>query len=155
MDAFQPVINRVSRFFFNRSIGLLLVRVVAGAIFFAHGYGKVADMPTTITTFDALGLSPLIAVLIAWIEMIGGISLILGIAPRIFAAILGVEMLVAASIIARLEGFAAAEFELLLMAVSFGIMLLGSGKYALYKMECNTCNGLFCIKKNKVCVMMA
>ena len=155
MYSLQPIINSVSRFFYNRAIGLLLVRVAAGSIFLFHGWAKVADMPATITAFDALGFSPLIAVLIAWAEIIGGASLILGIAPRIWAAILGAEMLVAAGIMSQVGGLAAAEFELLLAAVSFGIMLLGSGKFALYKMECNECNGLFCIKKNRVCVMMS
>jgi len=155
MRHLQPVINHVSRFFYNRAVGLLLVRIVLGAIFLAHGWAKVGDMSTTILSFDALGLSPLIAVLIAWVEIIGGISLILGIAPRVWAALLGLEMLIAALIIGQLEGLPAVEFELLLAATAFGIMLIGSGKYALYTMECDQCNGLFCIKKNRVCVMIA
>jgi putative oxidoreductase len=152
----QPVIQRVSRFFYNRSIGLLFLRVSAGAIFLVHGWQKVADMSTAIGFFDSLGFSPLIAVLIAWLEIVGGAALILGIAPRIFAAVLGVEMLVAALIVIGYgTGVVSAEFELLLAAVSFGIMFLGSGRFAIYKMECDACNGLLCIRKNRVCVMPA
>ena len=156
MPHLQPIILRVSRFFYNRSAGLLILRVVAGFIFLAHGWSKVADMSATISLFDGLGFSPLIAVIIAWVEIVGGVSLILGIAPRLLAALLGFEMLVAGLIVSNLEGrLQAAEFEFLLAAVAFGIMFLGSGRLALYKMECNTCNGLLCIKKNRVCVMSA
>ncbi|HWH07317.1 MAG TPA: DoxX family protein [Candidatus Paceibacterota bacterium] len=149
----QPYINTISRFFYNRSLGLLLIRVAAGSIFLLSGWSKLADMSGTITAFDGYGFSPLFAVLIAWFEVLGGLSLILGIAPRPVAGLLGIEMLAAALLLNGARGFAGVQLELLLAAVAFGIMLLGSGKYALYKMECNTCNGLFCIKKNRVCVM--
>ena len=155
MQHLQPVINHVSRFFYNRAVGLLVIRVVLGSVFLSHGLTKVGDMATTILAFDALGLSPIIAVLIAWVEIIGGVSLILGIAPRIWATLLGLEMLVAALMIGLVEGIEAVQFEILLAATAFGIVLIGSGKYALYKMECNKCNGLFCIKKNQVCVMIS
>ena len=151
----QSAIQRVSRLLYNRSAGLLLVRAGAGLIFLSHGLSKIGDMSTTIMFFDSLGFSPLIAVLIAWLEIIGGVSLILGIAPRMFAGVLGVEMLIAALTISQTGGLRAAEFEFLLAAVSLGIMLLGSGKYALYTMECDRCHGLFCVKKNRVCIMPA
>jgi len=151
----QPAIQRVSRILYNRSAGLLLVRLAAGSIFLFHGYQKVTDMSATIILFDGLGLSPLIALFVAWLEILGGVSLILGIAPRVFAGILGIEMLVAALLISGAAVLAVAEFELLLAATMFGIMLIGSGRYALYTMECDKCSGLFCIKKNGVCVVPA
>lgn len=149
----QPYINSISRFFYNRAIGLLLVRVAAGAIFLLNGWSRISDMSSTVSIFDSYGLSPLFAVGIAWFEILGGVSLILGIAPRPIAGLLGLEMVIAALYFGSVRGFEGVELEILLAAVTFGIMLLGSGKYALYKMECNTCNGLFCIKKNRVCVM--
>lgn len=151
----QPVIQKVSRYFYNRSAGLLLMRAALGSVFFFHGYLKVADMSMTILTFDGMGLSPLFAVITAWLEMIGGIALILGIAPRVFAAVLGAEMLLAAILVGREGGLVAAEYELLLAAVSIGLMLVGSGKYALYTMECDRCESLFCVKRNGVCIMPA
>lgn len=151
----EPYINHISRFFYNRSVGLLFVRIVAGGIFIVHGWAKVNDMAHTITFFDSYGLSPLIAVMIAWLELLGGAALILGIAPRIMAGLLGIEMLVATLLVFSNSGADAAQFPLLLGAASFGIMLVGSGRFALYTMECGTCNGLFCIKKNRVCVMPA
>lgn len=143
----------MSSFFYNRNFGLLLIRVVAGAIFVAHGLAKVNDFSGTILLFDDLGLSPLFAFLATWLEILGGTSLILGIAPRIFAGLLGLQMLVAAGLLGRTLGASGVELELLLAAVSLGLMMLGSGRYALYKMECNTCNGLLCIKKNRICIM--
>lgn len=149
----QPYIRKVSSFFYNRTVGLLLLRVAAGAIFVGHGFTKMSDMSSTMILFDAYGLTPFIAIVIAWVEVLGGVSLILGIAPRIAAAILGLEMLIAAIALGRSTGFSGVELELLLAVVCFGIMTLGSGRYALYKMECDNCNGLLCIKKNNVCVM--
>ena len=149
----QFYIHRIGRFFYNRSLGLLLIRVATGAIFLVHGLGKLGDMSSTIISFDSYGLTPLFAVFVTWLEILGGLALIFGIAPRILGALLGIEMLLAALLLSGVRGFSGVQFELLLAAVSFGIMLLGSGKFALYKMECNVCNGLFCIKKNRVCVM--
>jgi len=149
----QPLIQKVSRFLYNRPIGLLIIRIAVGAIFLSHGLGKISDTSGTIAYFDTLGFSPLIAFFIAWLEVLGGLSLILGVAPRVFAALLGAEMFIATLIIQSTGGLG--ELEFLLAAAAFGIMFLGSGKYALYKMECNTCNGLLCIKKNRVCVMQA
>lgn len=151
----QPIIRQVSSFFYNRNFGLLLIRIAAGGIFLAHGLSKISDLSATILMFDALGLSPLFAITAAWLEILGGASLVLGIAPRIFAGLLGIEMLIAAALVGRTQGGQGVELELLLAAVSLGIMLLGSGRFALYKMECDTCNGLLCIKKNRVCVMAA
>ncbi|HYE23382.1 MAG TPA: DoxX family protein [Candidatus Paceibacterota bacterium] len=151
----QPAIRRVSKIFYNRSAGLLLVRVAAGSIFLSHGYQKIADMSATIMLFDTLGFSPLIAIFIAWLEILGGVALILGIAPRVFAGVLGIEMIIAALLISGGSMFAAAEFELLLAATMIGVVLIGSGRYALYTMECDKCSGLFCIKKNGVCVVSA
>lgn len=151
----DPYIRKVSSFFYNRNVGLLLLRVAAGAIFVGHGFAKVSDMSTTMVVFDSFGLTPLIAVIVAWLEILGGVSLILGIAPRIASAVLGFEMVVAALALGRSTGFSGVELELLLAVVCFGIMTLGSGRYALYKMECDNCNGLFCIKKNNICVMAA
>lgn len=149
----RPIIQQVSSFFYNRNFGLLLIRVVAGAIFVAHGLAKVNDFSGTILMFDEIGLSPLFALGATWLEILGGTSLILGIAPRIFAGLLGLQMLVAAGLVGRTLGASGVELELLLAAVSLGLMMLGSGRYALYKMECDTCNGLLCIKKNRICIM--
>ena len=145
----------MSRLLYNRSAGLLLLRIAAGSIFLSHGLQKVGDMSTTITYFDSLGLSPLIAVLIAWLEIIGGVSLILGIAPRMFAGVLAVQMFGATLLMNQIGSTGSTELEFLLAFVMLGIMLLGSGKYALYTMECDRCNGLFCVKKNRVCIMPA
>ncbi len=149
----RPIIQQVSSFFYNRNFGLLLIRIVAGAIFVAHGLAKVNDFSGTILMFDEIGLSPLFALGATWLEILGGTSLILGIAPRIFAGLLGLQMLVAAGLVGRTLGASGVELELLLAAVSLGLMMLGSGRYALYKMECDTCNGLLCIKKNRICIM--
>jgi putative oxidoreductase len=152
----QDLIHRVSRLTFNRSLGLLIVRVAVGSIFFSHGLMKVQNIAKTVAMFHGFGFPPIVAVFIAWLEVVGGAALAFGIAPRIFGALFGIEMLVAVFLVTRMHGFQGLlGMEMLLAAVSFGIMLIGSGRYALYTMECATCNGLMCIKNSGVCVVSA
>jgi putative oxidoreductase len=81
---------------------------------------------------------------ISWLEVVGGLMLIFGILTRVAAAALGIEMIFAIFLTGIGKGFGPHELEILLMAGSLGIALLGSGKFALYKMECDNCAGMLC-----------
>jgi putative oxidoreductase len=81
---------------------------------------------------------------ISWLEVVGGLMLIFGILTRVAAAALGIEMIFAIFLTGIGKGFGPHELEILLMAGSLGIALLGSGKFALYKMECDNCTGMLC-----------
>jgi uncharacterized membrane protein YphA (DoxX/SURF4 family) len=64
-----------------------------------------------------------------FVEIAGGLMLILGVAARAAAAALTVVMLVAIFVaVAPSKGALAAEFEWLLAAVTFGLALSGSGR---------------------------
>jgi uncharacterized membrane protein YphA (DoxX/SURF4 family) len=111
------------------STGLLLIRLSAGLIFFTHGLMKVESLPMTILMFIHFGFPVWVAYFIAWLEVIGGLGLMLGIGTRIFGFLFGVEMLVATILIGFARGFG---FEFTLCLVSFGIMFLGAGRFALH-----------------------
>jgi putative oxidoreductase len=145
-------INGASRYFYKRSFGLLLLRLVLGFIFLTHGWQKVEHIAQIEQFFGMLGFWPWVAYFIGWLEVLGGIALILGVATRLFGLLFGVEMLVAVLLIGPAHGFASVEFELLLAVASIAIALMGSGKYSVYKMECQNCGGVFCNAETGVCV---
>jgi putative oxidoreductase len=129
------LIHRASRRFYHPSLGIFLIRLFTGLIFLTHGWSKVVGLSMTMEMFSHLGMWPVIGIFIAWLEVIGGLALILGIATRFFGLLFAVEMVVAAIIVGAARGFAGMEFELLLAACSLGVVLIGSGTYSVYKME--------------------
>jgi len=118
---------------YEKSLGLLLIRVGAGLVFFMHGTGKLMNMAGTTNMFVHMGFPGWVAPLIALLETVGGLALILGIFTRVFAVLLGIEMLVAifATGFTR-GGWQQHELEAFLMAVSFGLVYTGSGKLSLW-----------------------
>lgn len=144
------LINRTSRLFYKRSLGLLLVRLALGLLFFTHGLMKVQSLGMTALIFAHFGFYPWVGYFIAWLETIGGLALILGVATRLFALAFTIEMLVAAFFVV---GFGrGVNTELILALVALGLVFAGSGRYALFKMECNNCGGMLCNGKTGVCV---
>ncbi len=141
----KSFINRTSRYFKNHHVGLLLIRVGTGLVFFMHGWSKVSNIPGVEGMFLHMGLGAGTGIFIAWLEVIGGLALILGIATRFFAAAFAIEMLVAIFVTGGIgAGYHPHELELYLMLVSGGIALSGSGRYALFSLECAECGGWLC-----------
>lgn len=121
---------KLSRQWYRPELGLLLIRVVTGMIFINHGWMKFQDILGIVDFFDTLGLPALLVYVVAIVELVGGLMLVFGVVTRAAAVALGIVALFAAllAVIPR-KGFSAAEFELLLAAVSFGLALIGSGKH--------------------------
>jgi putative oxidoreductase len=133
----------------NRSLGLLLIRIGTGLVFLVHGYGKVGNLAGAEAMFVHFGLGAATGDLIAWLEVIGGLALILGVATRYFAAAFAVEMLVAYFLTGGFgTGYRPHELEIFLMLMSAGIALHGSGRYSLYPLECEHCGALYCKDPN-------
>ena len=82
---------------------------------------------------------------IAWLEVVGGVAMILGIFTRVFGVVFGIEMFVAIIVTGGIgTGYKPHELEIVLTLLSFGLALSGSGKYSLWKMECDDCGGMLC-----------
>ena len=127
------IVNRTSRYLYDPSAGLLFIRVALGVLFFTHGLMKVQALSNTLLMFSHFGFYPWVGFCIAWLELLGGLALILGIATRIFGFLFGVEMLVAAVFIV---GFGRGiNTELILSLISFALLFAGSGKYSVFRME--------------------
>ena len=140
----KTIINQLSRVCYDHGLGLLVIRIAAGLIFLVHGYEKFQNIQGPVRLMELLGFGGYMGYFIAGLEVVGGIALILGVATRLFGVLFGVEMAVAALRVGVPRGFHGYEFEMLLAAVSFALALAGSGKFSIYKMECNYCGGMLC-----------
>ena len=118
----------------------LIIRVAVGWNLLVHGWGKITIGPTDafLKAFADLGFTP--PALWFWssflIEMLGGISLILGLFTRFFAAAAAIEMLVICVTYWNAgNGFGwmkrGYEYVLLWGLLCFAIALRGGGPYSL------------------------
>jgi len=151
----KKILNTASRFWFARSLGILLIRLEVGFIFLTHGLSKVENMGRTMAMFQGMGFPAWVGALIGWLEVIGGAALILGILTRVFAVAFGIQMLVAVALSLHKAAMTTTGMapswqgtvggmEMFLAVMSFALALMGSGRYALYAMECNGCGGMKC-----------
>lgn len=142
----KDFLNKASRYWRRRSLGLFILRLMTGAIFFAHGWDKIHDIPGVVGAFASLGVvaPEFFGPVVAWLEIVGGLGLMLGLGARIFGAALGVVMLFAVYLTDIGTGFRAHELELMLMAASFAIAFIGSGWISLWRLECGYCGGMLC-----------
>ena len=147
----QKIINSISRACHSRSFGLLLIRVALGLVFVMHGWQKIYNIQMVGGMMVAFGLPFWVGIFIAYLEVFGGICIILGAATRFFGLVFGIEMLVAIYLTGMGTGYHAHELEIILALLSFGIAFTGSGLYSLYKMECEDCGGMLCNPNSPSC----
>ncbi|MFQ5797715.1 MAG: DoxX family protein [Bacteroidota bacterium] len=126
----------------SHSAALLVLRLVLGVVFFAHGAQKVLGwfggygLAGTTQFFQAtFGIPPLLAYLSHFTEFLGGIAIILGLLTRVFALGLTINMLVAMTVAHIGNGFfnsgGGIEFPLALLGVALYLFLVGGGEYSL------------------------
>jgi uncharacterized membrane protein YphA (DoxX/SURF4 family) len=120
----------------NKDLGLLILRVVVGIVFAVHGYMKFMGIAGTIGFFGGLGLPAFMAYVVATVELVGGLSLIVGFGSKVASALLAFTMLVAIVKVHGPKGFSASagaggyEYVLTLLAATLGIFFAGPGKYS-------------------------
>lgn len=114
------------------NFGLLFIRIAVGAVFIVHGVQKLQGMEGTIGFFGDLGISPFVAQLVAYAEVIGGGLVLLGLFTAIGAFILSVVMLGAIYYVKAAMGFSGGyEFDLTLLMSNLALMAAGAGKFSL------------------------
>lgn len=145
----KKMLNQISRFCLQRSSGLLVLRVATGLVFLTHGWMKVEALSRTMEMFGHMGFMPEVGIFIAWLEVLGGLGLILGVATRMFGVAFGIEMVVAAALMGFARGI---TFELYLALASFAIALMGSGRYSIFPVECRECGGMLCKPGSEDCM---
>lgn len=117
--------------------GPLVLRLAVGVVFAMHGWQKVGVTPEAFSMFLAsLGVpAPLFfAYVVTYVELLGGLALILGFLTHWAAKLLSINMLVALFLVHFQNGFflpMGYEFVLVLLAGSVSLMLTGPGAWAL------------------------
>ncbi len=127
----------------NTDTALLLIRLVVGVVFFAHGAQKVLGvfggygLQGTVAAMTKSGMPVIVPYLVSFGELLGGLGLIFGVLTRIAAAGMFIEMLGAVLLVHWKNGFFADkmgfEYPLTLCIVCLGILLAGPGKFAVMK----------------------
>jgi len=118
---------------------LTALRLILGFLFAAHGWQKFNEwtIAGTQASFAKMGVpaAELMAPSIAFLELAGGVALILGILTRVVAALLVLDMLGALFLVHAPAGIFAAnggyELVLLLAAASFALALTGAGRFSI------------------------
>lgn len=134
------------RAFYNPSLGLLVLRIGLGVIFFLHGAQKLfgwfggPGIQGGTAFFASLGIpAPDIMIWVVGIlELFGGLMLIAGFLVRVFGALLAIDMLTAtllfhlpAGFFLTAEGREGMEFTFILSLASLAVALSGAGAYSL------------------------
>ena len=119
-------------------LALAVIRIVAGVIFMAHGYQKFfimgLDGVTGFFTQVGVPLPGIMAIVIASLELVGGLALLLGIFARFIAIPLAFDVLGALFMVHIKNGFfvpMGIEFVMLLSAAAIAIAIGGAGALSL------------------------
>ncbi|MFH1037187.1 MAG: DoxX family protein [PVC group bacterium] len=115
--------------------GPFFLRLAVGAVFIAHGAQKLFGvfgghgLKAFAGMLGQMGLRPAMAwaVLVAVVELLGGIFLVLGILTRLSALLIGIVMVVAIVGVHLTGGFFSFEFPLVLLAACISLLLTGGG----------------------------
>jgi putative oxidoreductase len=122
----------------------LVVRLGLGIVFVAHGSQKVlgwfggAGLRATMEGFGKMGIPPAAAALAAFVELLGGLALVVGLLARPAALGIMIVMLVAIAKVHARHGFFlnfqgvpgrghGYEFNFVLIAMALSILIGGAG----------------------------
>ncbi len=122
--------------FCNSDVGILLLRIVVGVVFIAHGWSKFANLSATSDFFgNILGfpMPSVLAFVVAFVELVGGVMVLVGAFTWLAGMLLALIMIVAifgAKGISHLTGQGGYEYELVLLGALLAIAKIPPGKYS-------------------------
>ena len=116
----------------------LALRLALGVVMAFHGLDKVGDVEGFAGFVDSLGVPAptLMAYVVTYLELLGGIALILGLATRYVSALFAIEMVFTIALVKidvgliAAEGGAGAELDLLVLAIALSLLLTGAGSWS-------------------------
>jgi putative oxidoreductase len=129
----------IRRFPYLPDVGLLIVRLALGVIFIAHGWQKLNDVGHSGVTkmFDASGVPiPAVSATFAtWVELLGGIALVVGVLVPIAGLLLAFNMAGAFWFVHMDKGLFADkggyEYVMILGGTALLLALTGAGRFSL------------------------
>jgi len=128
-------IMRMLRLPASDAFGRFVLRAAAGAIFIYHGYPKLVGPGAAMTVqfFGSIGIPApeFFAPFVGFVELVGGVCLILGLITRFWAAGLAIDMMVAILAAKGLSSWRAIEFELILLAAALFLFFAGAGRWSI------------------------
>jgi putative oxidoreductase len=125
------------------SVGLLVIRLVVGLTFAAHGAQKILGwfggygLTGTAGFFESIGIKPgkPMAALAGTGEFLSGVFFALGLLTPLASLVMVVTMIVAIVTVAGKNGYWAtaggSEYNWAIIAIALGVALTGPGAYAL------------------------
>lgn len=119
-------------------VATLALRLAVGVVLAYHGWLKLGDVSGFAGFVDSLGVPApeLMAYVVTYLEFLGGIALIVGLATRYVAALFVVEMLFTISLVKvdvgliAPEGGPGAELDVLILAIALSLVLTGARKWS-------------------------
>ena len=128
----------------KNEIGALILRVVLGFLFFIHGFVKFQGWIENIAGwFESIHIPGFMAYVVAFIELVGGIALILGVATRIVSILFALVMagaIITAKLPAGLLGngqMAGYELDIAFLAIAVYLAVNGSRLLSLHQFVMN------------------
>ena len=122
------------------SLGLLVVRLLAGGMMLTHGIPKIGRLMSDgpVKFADPFGLGPEISLSMAiFSEVLCAILIMIGFKTRLATFPLMITMLVAAFYAHWDDPFGKKELPLLYFSVFLGILIVGAGKYSIDQYQIN------------------
>lgn len=115
----------------NPDLGLLLIRLGLAVVFIYHGWGKFADIPGTTAFFAGLGLNVFFVYLVLAVELLGGLSMLMGWLTKWSGLLLAINMVFSIYFVKFAMGFGGGyEFDLMLLLAALAVAMMGPGKYS-------------------------
>lgn len=145
MESIAPGANtRVGLLFGRSDVASLLLRVMIGVVFIAHGAQKLfgvfggGGLDAAAKSMAGFGLRPgmFFAVLSGLVELGGGLLLLLGLLTPLAGLMIAGEMVVAIAVSSGQKGFIALsgrgyEYNLVLIAIALALVITGPGRLSL------------------------
>jgi putative oxidoreductase len=122
----------------TRDTAMLVLRLAVGVVLAYHGWLKLPDVSGFAGFVDSLGIPApeLTAYLVTYLEFLGGIALILGLATRYVAALFAIEMVFTTALVKvdvgliAPDGGVGAELDILILAIALSLVLAGAGRWS-------------------------
>lgn len=120
----------------SHDIGILALRLIVGLSFILHGWMKLQSMSGVISFFAMLGLPAFVAYLVMFVELVGGLAILVGFYTEYVTLPILVNMTCAVVLTTMKMGMKQGavlgghELELLLLFGALALAFIGSGKFS-------------------------